>query len=99
MSTGDHRTQHGGAPFPCCGLTRAAPPPWPRTALLSEMRKAAQACSSVEAALREAWEAHVALAGAVEQRLKWAGGANPALADTRHHFDQLLDQWTSITQV
>lgn len=71
----------------------------PRTALLSEMRKAAQACSSVEAALREAWEAHVALAGAVEQRLKWAGGANPALADTRHHFDQLLDQWTSITQV
>lgn len=70
-----------------------------RTTLLSEMRKAVQASASLAATLSEAKEAHLSLAGAVEQRLKWAGGANPALADTRNTFAQLLDQWTDAVQV
>ncbi|XP_065311979.1 serine/threonine-protein kinase SMG1 isoform X2 [Dermacentor albipictus] len=70
-----------------------------RATLLAEMRKAVQASASLAATLSEAKEAHLSLVGAVEQRLKWAGGANPALADTRNTFAQLLDQWTDAVQL
>ncbi|XP_077491411.1 serine/threonine-protein kinase SMG1-like [Amblyomma americanum] len=62
------------------------------------MRKAAQTVGSLDATLHEAREGHLALAGAVEQRLKWAGGANPALADTRTSFTHLVAQWTDPLQ-
>lgn len=69
-----------------------------RTTLLAEMRKAAQTVGSLDATLHDVREGHLALAGAVEQRLKWAGGANPALADTRTTFTHLVAQWTDPLQ-
>lgn len=70
-----------------------------RASLLSEMRKAAQVAASLVATLSEAKEAHLSVAGAIEQRLKWAGGANPALGDLRDTFAHVLDQWTDTIQM
>ncbi|CAN8005347.1 unnamed protein product [Ixodes hexagonus] len=69
-----------------------------RTTLLAEMRKGAQTLSSLETALSDTREAHLSLAGAVEQRLKWAMGANPALAQTRDQFAQLVSRWNEALQ-
>ncbi|EEC17441.1 fkbp-rapamycin associated protein, putative [Ixodes scapularis] len=64
-----------------------------RTTLLAEMRKGAQTLSSLGSALSDTREGHLSLAGAVEQRLKWAVGANPALTQTRDLFAQLVARW------
>lgn len=69
-----------------------------RANLLAEMRKAVQAVGALDSSLAEARESHLSLVGAVEQRLKWAGGANPALAQTRDQFGELVAHWTDALQ-
>lgn len=61
-----------------------------RPALLAELRKA-MCCT--ESSVQESWEAQGTLWQALEQRLRWATGANPSLAHTQQHFAQLLTHW------
>ncbi|XP_063077660.1 serine/threonine-protein kinase SMG1 isoform X2 [Engraulis encrasicolus] len=61
--------------------------PPPRSIILSNMKKKLYKLSQDEAAIVAVQEKLAALEGSIEQRLKWAGGANPALAPVLQDFE------------
>ncbi|XP_045069168.1 serine/threonine-protein kinase SMG1 [Coregonus clupeaformis] len=61
--------------------------PPPRSIILSSMKKKLYKLSQDEAAITALQEKLASLEGSIEQRLKWAGGANPALAPVLQDFD------------
>ncbi|XP_028978964.2 serine/threonine-protein kinase SMG1 isoform X1 [Esox lucius] len=61
--------------------------PPPRSIILSSMKKKLYKLSQDEAAIAAVQEKLASLEGSIEQRLKWAGGANPALAPVLQDFE------------
>ncbi|XP_041318119.1 serine/threonine-protein kinase SMG1 [Pyrgilauda ruficollis] len=64
--------------------------PPPRSAILTNMKKKLHALSQIEASIATVQEKLAALEASIEQRLKWAGGANPALAPVLQDFDATI---------
>lgn len=59
----------------------------PRTVILSNMKKKLYKLSQDEGAIVSIQEKLASLEASIEQRLKWAGGANPALAPVLQDFE------------
>ncbi|KAM7372511.1 hypothetical protein PAMP_009675 [Pampus punctatissimus] len=59
----------------------------PRSVILSNMKKKLYKLSQDEGAIVAIQEKLVSLEASIEQRLKWAGGANPALAPVLQDFE------------
>ncbi|XP_062388673.1 serine/threonine-protein kinase SMG1 isoform X3 [Sardina pilchardus] len=66
--------------------------PPPRSIILSNMKKKLYKLSQDEAAIASVQEKLAALEGSIEQRLKWAGGANPALAPVLQDFEVTIGE-------
>ncbi|XP_064478014.1 serine/threonine-protein kinase SMG1-like isoform X2 [Ornithodoros turicata] len=64
-----------------------------RLVLLAELRKSLQMLCCAENSVQESWEAQRTLCQAVEQRLRWATGANPGLAHTQQCFEESHALW------
>ncbi|KAF2976767.1 hypothetical protein EK904_009294 [Melospiza melodia maxima] len=62
----------------------------PRSAILANMKKKLHTLSQIEASIATVQEKLAALEASIEQRLKWAGGANPALAPVLQDFDATI---------
>nr|XP_046270775.1 serine/threonine-protein kinase SMG1 isoform X2 [Scatophagus argus] len=62
----------------------------PRSVILSNMKKKLYKLSQDEGAMAAIQEKLVSLEGSIEQRLKWAGGANPALAPVLQDFEMTI---------
>nr|CAD7257208.1 unnamed protein product [Timema shepardi] len=58
-----------------------------RPSFMLELRKTSSALLSLQPRLSEARQQQSALVSSVEQRLKWAAGANPALSEVMAAFD------------
>ncbi|MGH0130149.1 UNVERIFIED_CONTAM: hypothetical protein FKN15_041200 [Acipenser sinensis] len=70
--------------------------PSPRSAILGNMKKKLHALSQVEASIASVQEKLASLEGSIEQRLKWAGGANPALAPVLQDFEVTIGERRSL---
>ncbi|RXM37149.1 Serine/threonine-protein kinase SMG1 [Acipenser ruthenus] len=70
--------------------------PSPRSAILGNMKKKLHALSQVEASIASVQEKLASLEGSIEQRLKWAGGANPALAHVLQDFEVTIGERRSL---
>ncbi|KAM6957377.1 serine/threonine-protein kinase SMG1 [Aplochiton taeniatus] len=66
--------------------------PPPRAIILSNMKKKLYKLSQDEAAIAAVQDKLATLEGSIEQRLKWAGGANPALAPVLQDFELTISQ-------
>lgn len=66
--------------------------PPPRTGILSNMKKKLHALSQLEVSVSTVQEKLAALEASIEQRLKWAGGANPALAPVLQDFEATISE-------
>ncbi|XP_035389717.1 serine/threonine-protein kinase SMG1 [Electrophorus electricus] len=66
--------------------------PPPRSVILSNMKKKLYKLSQDEAAIAGVQEKLASLEGSIEQRLKWAGGANPALAPVLQDFEGTITE-------
>ncbi|KAM9843156.1 serine/threonine-protein kinase SMG1 [Aulostomus maculatus] len=62
----------------------------PRSVILSNMKKKLYKLSQDEGAIVAIQEKLAALEASIEQRLKWAGGANPALAPVLQDFEMTI---------
>ncbi|KAM8824507.1 serine/threonine-protein kinase SMG1 isoform 2-T2 [Synchiropus picturatus] len=62
----------------------------PRSVILSNMKKKLYKLSQDEGAIVAIQEKLASLEGSIEQRLKWAGGANPALAPVLQDFEMTI---------
>ncbi|XP_039860974.1 serine/threonine-protein kinase SMG1 isoform X6 [Simochromis diagramma] len=62
----------------------------PRSVILSNMKKKLYKLSQDEAAIVAIQEKLASLEASIEQRLKWAGGANPALAPVLQDFEMTI---------
>ncbi|XP_068605668.1 serine/threonine-protein kinase SMG1 [Brachionichthys hirsutus] len=62
----------------------------PRAVILSNMKKKLYKLSQDEGAIVAAQEKLASLEASIEQRLKWAGGANPALAPILQDFEMTI---------
>ncbi|XP_047656550.1 serine/threonine-protein kinase SMG1 isoform X1 [Tachysurus fulvidraco] len=66
--------------------------PPPRSIILSNMKKKLYKLSQDDAAIASVQEKLASLEGSIEQRLKWAGGANPALAPVLQDFESTITE-------
>ncbi|GLH00101.1 Serine/threonine-protein kinase ATR [Gryllus bimaculatus] len=66
-----------------------------RTTFMREVRKTSSALLALQARLNEAQEQQNILVASVEQRLKWAAGANPALNEVMAAFECALQKRTT----
>lgn len=66
-----------------------------RASVMSEMRKTVQALVSLESAITVGQERYLSLTASVEQRLKWAAGANPSLITIQEDFEGAISEKTS----
>jgi hypothetical protein len=57
-----------------------------RTAFVVDLRQAIASLASLQPTLTEVTEQQRSLVGLVTQRLKWAAGANPTLAEVYTNF-------------
>uniref|UniRef100_S4RYT5 SMG1 nonsense mediated mRNA decay associated PI3K related kinase n=1 Tax=Petromyzon marinus TaxID=7757 RepID=S4RYT5_PETMA len=64
----------------------------PRTGVLANMKKKLHALTQMETSIAALQERVAVLEGSIEQRLKWAGGANPALAPVLQDFEATICQ-------
>ncbi|XP_047289749.1 serine/threonine-protein kinase SMG1 isoform X4 [Homo sapiens] len=64
--------------------------PPPRSAILTSMKKKLHTLSQIETSIATVQEKLAALESSIEQRLKWAGGANPALAPVLQDFEATI---------
>uniref|UniRef100_A0A667Z9R8 non-specific serine/threonine protein kinase n=1 Tax=Myripristis murdjan TaxID=586833 RepID=A0A667Z9R8_9TELE len=64
----------------------------PRSIILSNMKKKLYKLSQDEAAIAAIQEKLASLEASIEQRLKWAGGANPALAPVLQDFEMTIGE-------
>ncbi|XP_062915129.1 serine/threonine-protein kinase SMG1 isoform X2 [Mobula hypostoma] len=71
-------------------ISTVTPPP--RTGILSNMKKKLHALSQLEVSVSTVQEKLAALEASIEQRLKWAGGANPALAPVLQDFEATISE-------
>ncbi|KAF7200875.1 serine/threonine-protein kinase SMG1 isoform X2 [Nothobranchius furzeri] len=62
----------------------------PRSVILSNMKKKLYKLSQDEGAIIAVQEKLASLEASIEQRLKWAGGANPALAPVLQDFEMTI---------
>ncbi|XP_032443983.1 serine/threonine-protein kinase SMG1 isoform X1 [Xiphophorus hellerii] len=62
----------------------------PRPVILSNMKKKLYKLSQDEGAIVAIQDKLASLEGSIEQRLKWAGGANPALAPVLQDFEMTI---------
>ncbi|TWW64309.1 Serine/threonine-protein kinase SMG1 [Takifugu flavidus] len=68
----------------------------PRTIILSNMKKKLYKLSQDEGAIVAVQEKLASLEASIEQRLKWAGGANPALAPVLQDFEMTITERRAI---
>eukprot|EP00795_Rhopilema_esculentum_P008911 gene8911-16536_t len=61
-----------------------------RSSVLSEIKKRLQAISQIESSFPNILERYSQLQSSIEQRLKWAAGANPALNLVQHKFEETV---------
>ncbi|KAG9477052.1 hypothetical protein GDO78_002442 [Eleutherodactylus coqui] len=66
--------------------------PPPRSAILTNMKKKLHTLGQIDASIAAAQEKLAALEASIEQRLKWAGGANPALAPVLQDFEATITE-------
>ncbi|XP_030237319.1 serine/threonine-protein kinase SMG1 isoform X2 [Gadus morhua] len=66
--------------------------PPPRSVILGNMKKKLYKLSQDEAAIAAVQEKLANLEASIEQRLKWAGGANPALAPVLQDFELTIGE-------
>ncbi|KAF4093226.1 hypothetical protein AMELA_G00029800 [Ameiurus melas] len=66
--------------------------PPPRSIILSNMKKKLYKLSQDDAAIASVQEKLASLEGSIEQRLKWAGGANPALTPVLQDFESTITE-------
>ncbi|MBN3303880.1 SMG1 kinase, partial [Amia calva] len=71
--------------------TMTVSPP-PRSVILGNMKKKLYKLSQDEATIASVQEKLASLEGSIEQRLKWAGGANPALAPVLQDFEATIGE-------
>ncbi|XP_069762351.1 serine/threonine-protein kinase SMG1 isoform X3 [Narcine bancroftii] len=71
-------------------MSTVTPPP--RTGILSNMKKKLHALSQLEVSVSTLQEKLATLESSIEQRLKWAGGANPALAPVLQDFESTISE-------
>ncbi|GCC18493.1 hypothetical protein chiPu_0017960 [Chiloscyllium punctatum] len=71
-------------------ISTVTPPP--RSGILSNMKKKLHALSQLEVSVATVQEKLAALEASIEQRLKWAGGANPALAPILQDFEATITE-------
>ncbi|KAF3818996.1 hypothetical protein GH733_012413 [Mirounga leonina] len=64
--------------------------PPPRSAILTSLKKKLHTLSQIETSIATVQEKLAALEASIEQRLKWAGGANPALAPVLQDFEATI---------
>ncbi|XP_030068690.1 serine/threonine-protein kinase SMG1 isoform X3 [Microcaecilia unicolor] len=63
-----------------------------RSAILANMKKKLHALNQIEASVATVQEKLSGLEASIEQRLKWAGGANPALAPVLQDFETTITE-------
>ncbi|KAG2455286.1 SMG1 kinase, partial [Polypterus senegalus] len=66
--------------------------PPPRSVILTNLKKKMQALNQVEVSISSMQDKLASLEGSIEQRLKWAGGANPALAPVLQDFEATISE-------
>ncbi|XP_029431896.1 serine/threonine-protein kinase SMG1 isoform X1 [Rhinatrema bivittatum] len=71
--------------------TLSVTPP-PRSAILANMKKKLHTLSQIETSVATVQEKLSGLEASIEQRLKWAGGANPALAPVLQDFETTITE-------
>uniref|UniRef100_A0A8C4EIJ3 non-specific serine/threonine protein kinase n=1 Tax=Dicentrarchus labrax TaxID=13489 RepID=A0A8C4EIJ3_DICLA len=69
----------------------------PRSVILSNMKKKLYKLSQDEGAIVAIQEKLVSLEASIEQRLKWAGGANPALAPVLQDFEMTIRERRNVS--
>ncbi|XP_078521376.1 serine/threonine-protein kinase SMG1 [Lissotriton helveticus] len=67
-----------------------------RSAILSSMKKKLLTLNQIEASISAVQDKLAALEASIEQRLKWAGGANPALAPVLQDFEATITERRNI---
>eukprot|EP00062_Callorhinchus_milii_P009126 gi/632952733/ref/XP_007892012.1/ PREDICTED: serine/threonine-protein kinase SMG1 [Callorhinchus milii] len=71
-------------------MSTVTPPP--RSGILTNMKKKLHTLSQLEVSVATVQEKLAALEASIEQRLKWAGGANPALAPVLQDFEATITE-------
>ncbi|OCT64106.1 hypothetical protein XELAEV_18045208mg [Xenopus laevis] len=66
--------------------------PPPRSAILTSMKKKLQTLGQIDSSIVTVQEKLAALEASIEQRLKWAGGANPTLAPVLQDFEATITE-------
>ncbi|XP_064415220.1 serine/threonine-protein kinase SMG1 [Latimeria chalumnae] len=66
--------------------------PPPRSVILASMKKKLHTLSQIEVSVANVQEKLSSLEASIEQRLKWAGGANPALAPVLQDFETTITE-------
>ncbi|XP_063286393.1 serine/threonine-protein kinase SMG1 isoform X2 [Pelobates fuscus] len=69
--------------------TMSVTPP-PRSAILTSMKKKLHALGQIDSSIIAVQDKLASLEASIEQRLKWAGGANPALAPVLQDFETTI---------
>ncbi|XP_075035849.1 serine/threonine-protein kinase SMG1 [Mixophyes fleayi] len=64
----------------------------PRSAILTSMKKKLHTLGQIDTSVAAVQEKLASLEASIEQRLKWAGGANPALAPVLQDFDATITE-------
>ncbi|CAI9571207.1 unnamed protein product [Staurois parvus] len=64
----------------------------PRSAILTSMKKKLHTLGQIDSSISAVQEKLAALEASIEQRLKWAGGANPALAPVLQDFESTITE-------
>ncbi|XP_073447222.1 serine/threonine-protein kinase SMG1 isoform X3 [Aquarana catesbeiana] len=64
----------------------------PRSAILTSMKKKLHTLGQIDSSIAAVQEKLAALEASIEQRLKWAGGANPALAPVLQDFEATITE-------
>ncbi|XP_042907666.1 serine/threonine-protein kinase SMG1 isoform X2 [Parasteatoda tepidariorum] len=73
--------------------------PSSRTSIMSEIRKTVSTLVALDCIVSSAEERYLNLIGGIEQRLKWAAGANPSLSTIQEEFESAIaNKTTSVTK-
>ncbi|GFS77770.1 hypothetical protein NPIL_425041 [Nephila pilipes] len=67
-----------------------SPPVSSRTSIMAELRKAVSNQGSLDIVVTQSQDRYLGLASGIEQRLKWAAGANPSLSTVQEEFEAAI---------
>ncbi|XP_077980517.1 serine/threonine-protein kinase SMG1-like [Glandiceps talaboti] len=70
-----------------------------RSNVMSDIRKRVQMLTSLETAINGVQEKYSTLEGSIQQRLKWAAGANPSLNSVLQNIEEAMEKRTSFVSV